>query len=194
LSLITKILFRLITLLQLALVIIFIIFEEIIWEGFAKPIYHYIHELKILQSAESKLQGFNRYVVLVIFMALLISVEVAGLVAGVMALQGMMLTAILIYALKLPIAAFTFWLFRVTDEKLLSFDWFRWGYDKIMALIAWIKSRQIYTSTIKRAKELKNQTRSYLSSLKAKYFTGDNTISKRFRRLYRYIKGVLDKR
>ncbi len=180
-------------LLQLILVVIFIVFEEIIWEGFAKPIYVYIHQLRILQSIEKSLQAVNRYIVLAIFMVLLIGVEVAGLIAGVMAVRGMMIGAILLYALKIPIAAFTFWLFRVTDEKLLSFDWFRWSYEKILALFDWIKSREIYINTIKKAKELKVQIKKYILSIKAKYFTGDNAISRRFKKFYSYIKNIIKK-
>ena len=43
---------RFILLLQLFLVMIYIIFEELIWEGIAKPIYETIHALKILQKLE----------------------------------------------------------------------------------------------------------------------------------------------
>jgi len=192
-SIIQKIINKSIMLVQLLLVVIFIVFEEIIWEGFAKPIYLYIRELRILQTIEMKLQPVNRYIVLVLFLVLLIGVEVAGLVAGVMAIKGMVIASILLYVSKIPIAAFTFWLFRATDEKLLSFDWFRWSYEKIIALFDWIKSREIYQNTIKRAKELKVQIKTYAKSLRAKYFTGDNAISRRFKRLYGYIKGVIKK-
>jgi len=192
-SSIQKIINKSIMLIQLLLVVIFIVFEEIIWEGFAKPIYLYIRELRILQTIEMKLQPVNRYIVLVLFLVLLAGVEVAGLVAGVMAIKGMVIASMLLYVSKIPIAAFTFWLFRVTDEKLLSFDWFKWSYEKIIALFDWIKSRKIYQNTIKRAKELKAQIKTYAKSLRATYFTGDNAISKRFQRLYIYIKNIIKK-
>jgi len=192
-SSIQKIINKSIMLIQLLLVVIFIVFEEIIWEGFAKPIYLYIRELRILQTIEMKLQPVNRYIILVLFLVLLVGVEVAGLVAGVMAIKGMVIASMLLYVSKIPIAAFTFWLFRVTDKKLLSFDWFKWSYEKIIALFDWIKSRNIYQNTIKRAKELKAQIKTYANSLRAKYFTGDNEISKRFQRLYIYIKNIVKK-
>jgi len=61
---------KFISLLQLILVMLFIIFEELIWEGVAKPIYEAIHSLKILQKIEAKLQHINAYVILVIFVVL----------------------------------------------------------------------------------------------------------------------------
>jgi len=178
-------------LLQLVLVVIFIVFEEIIWEGMAKPIYIFIHELHILQALQTKLQLVNRYVVLIFFVLLLVGVEVAGITAGVMAVKGMVWMAMGLYALKIPIAAFTFWLFRATEPKLLSFAWFKWVYAQVMALFSWIKSREIYQSTIKMVKTIKAEWREYLRAFKTKYFSGENSLSKRFRRLYRYVKRVI---
>ncbi len=178
-------------LVQLVLVVIFIVFEEIIWEGFAKPIYIFIHELHVLQKLQAKLQSVNRYLVLILFVTLLLGVEIAGLIAGVMAVKGMVVAAMLLYALKIPIAAFTFWLFRATEEKLLSFAWFRYLYEKIVAFFAWIKTREIYQSTVKMTKELKGTIKSFIKNFKQNYLTGDNTLSKRFKRLYRFVKRMI---
>ena len=180
-------------LVQLVLVVIFIVFEEIVWEGFAKPIYIFIHELHVLQKLQARLQSINRYVILVLFVVLLIGVEIAGITAGVMAVNGMVISAMLLYALKIPIAAFTFWLFRATEEKLLSFAWFKYLYEKVLAFFAWIKSREIYQSTVKMMKELKGNIKSFIKNFKQHYLTGDNTISKRFKRLYRFVKGFIRK-
>ncbi len=180
-------------LVQLALVVIFIVFEEIIWESFAKPIYIFIHELHVLQKLQARLQSINRYVILVLFVVLLIGVEIAGVTAGVMAVNGMVISAMLLYALKIPIAAFTFWLFRATEGKLLSFAWFKYLYEKVLAFFAWIKSREIYQSTVKIMKELKGNLKSFIKNFKRHHLTGDNTLSKRFKRLYRFVKGLIRK-
>jgi len=178
-------------LVQLVLVVIFIVFEEVIWEGLAKPIYIFIHELHILQVMQKKLQGINRYVILVLFTVLLVGVELAGVTAGIMALNGMVVSAVLLYALKIPIAAFTFWLFSVTKGKLLSFTWFKWAYEKVIAFFAWIKEREIYQDTIKMMKSLKNSIKGFIKDFKQNYLSGDKTISKRFKRLYRIVKRIL---
>jgi hypothetical protein len=178
-------------LVQLVLVVIFIVFEEIIWEGFAKPVYVFIHELHVLQRLQTKLQSVNRYLILILFMILLIGVEAAGLTAGVMAVKGMVVSAVLLYAVKIPIAAFTFWLFRATEKKLLSFKWFKYLYEKTVALFAWIKTREIYQSTVEMMKELKGNIKSFVKNFKQNYLSGENTVSKRFKRLYRFVKRMI---
>jgi hypothetical protein len=183
-----KLLNRLVFVLQLILVVLFIVLEEVIWEGIAKPIYDYIHELHILQTIQRKLQSVNRYVILVLFLVLLFGVEGAGLVAGVLAVRGMVISAALLYGAKIPIAAFTFWLFHATEDKLLSFGWFRVAYEKIVAFFAWIKEREIYRNTVRQAREIKAWLKKNFAQFKAKYLSGDNTLSKRFGRLYRMIK------
>ena len=178
-------------LLQLLLVVVFIVFEEIVWEGFAKPIYLFIHELRLLQRLQDKLQSVNRYVVLILFVSLLVSVESAGVMAGVMAVKGMVLSAMLLYALKIPIAAFTFWLFRVTERQLLSFGWFDYLYGRVLALFAWVKSREIYRQTVQSTKRVKLQIKESMKQFKQRYLSGENTLSKRFKRLYRFVKRVI---
>jgi len=190
-SLLQKIMNKTVMILQLLLVVIFIVFEEIIWEGFAKPIYIFIHELQLLQKLQTKLQSVNRYVILIIFVTLLLGVEAAGLTAGVMAVKGMVVSAMLLYALKIPIAAFTFWLFRATESKLLSFGWFKYLYEQIVAFFAWIKTREIYQSTVHMMKNLKGNIKSFIKNFKQNYLSGDNTISKRFKRLYRFVKRMV---
>jgi hypothetical protein len=184
-----KILNRLLFLVQFVAVVLFIVFEEVVWETIAKPIYDYIHELHLLRAVERRLQRANRYVVLILFLVLLLGVEGAGLLAGVMAVRGMVLSATLLYGAKIPIAAFTFWLFHATESKLLSFEWFKWSYEKILSLFAWIKSREIYRDTVAKIRE----TKASLKRVKQKYFTGDNAAAVRFKRLYRRVRDVIKK-
>ena len=80
--------YKLISLFQLILVMIYIVFEELIWEGIAHPIYTFVHSLKILQKVEEKLHDFNRYVILVLFITMLSSVEALGLYAGYLFVSG----------------------------------------------------------------------------------------------------------
>ncbi len=182
-----KLLDRLILLIQLILVVIFIVFEEVIWEGIAQPIYRYFHELHILQVLEAKLQKLNRYVLLVLFLILFVSVEGAGMLAGVMLMQGRVVTAVLLYGAKIPIAAFVFWMFHATESTLLSFDWFRWAYEKILAFFDWIKEREMY----RKAREMFREVKASFRAFKEKYFSGEPTLSKRFERLYRVVKKAL---
>ena len=182
--------YKLISLFQLILVLIYIIFEELIWEGIAHPIYTYIHSLKILQKVEDKLHAVNAYVILVIFILMLASVETLGIYAGILFVSGQVLLGLSLYISKIPIAAFTFWMFRVTEDKLMQFAWFKWLYEWIMRGIDWLKSSTIYHSTILRIKEIKEKIKTF----KIKYFSKESPFVSRIKRLYKSIKELLGKK
>jgi hypothetical protein len=184
---------RLIALLQLLVVLIFIIFEELIWEGIAKPIYQRIHALRILQTIEQKLKGINATVILVLFVLLLLTVELFGIYAGILFVSGHFLLGLMLYLSKIPIAAFTFWMFRVTEEKLMQFGWFKWLYMRLMALVNWLKSLPIYQSTMKRLKDLKAEIKAWFKRLKEKYFKGTSPLMQRLKQHYRTLKAYLDR-
>lgn len=181
---------KLISLLQLILVLIFIIFEELIWEGIAYPIYKYVHSLQILQKVETKLHAVNRYVILVIFVVMLASVEAFGLYAGYLFVSGNVLLGLSIYLGKIPIAAFTFWMFRVTEDKLMKFGWFKWLYGRVMNFIDWLKSLEVYRSTLSRIKLWKEKIRAF----RIKYFSKESRFVTKMKSLYAAIKESLRKK
>lgn len=168
---------------------IYIIFEELIWEGIAKPIYETIHALKILQKLEAKLQFANPSAILVIFVVLLVIVEVFGLYAGMLFVSGQVLLGLSLYLSKIPIAAFTFWLFRVTEDKLMQFGWFKWVYDRIMKAIDWLKSCEMYMKTMERLVKVKMSIKTF----KEKYFPDKSHFMEKMKDLYRTVKYSLRK-
>ncbi len=179
---------RLTSLPQLILVIIYIIFEELIWEGIAKPIYEFVHSLKILQKVEVKLHSVNAYVILVIFVLLLGAVEALGIYAGILFVSGQALLGMILYISKIPIAAFTFWLFRITEDKLMQFGWFKWIYDWIMKGINWLKSREVYMQTMERLASVKASIKKSLKVFKEKYFSKESPFIAKIKHLYRTVK------
>jgi len=184
---------RLISLLQLLLVILYVIFEELIWEGIAKPIYEFIHSLKMLQKVERKLQSVNASVILVIFLLLLIVVEAFGIYAGMLFVSGQVLLGLTLYIAKIPIAAFTFWLFRVTEDKLMEFNWFKWLYERIMKGITWLKSLEIYIKGMKRLVIIKSDVKVTVKRLKERYFSKESPFITKLKYLYTTIKASLKK-
>ncbi len=178
---------KLISLLQLILVLIYIIFEELIWEGIAYPIYKYVHSLQILQKVEAKLHGVNRYVILVIFVLMLAGVEAFGLYAGYLFVSGNVLLGLAIYLGKIPVAAFTFWMFRVTEDKLMKFAWFKWLYERVMQFIDWLKSLDVYKSTLDRVTLWKEKFRAF----RLKHFSKESPFVTKMKHFYRTIKASL---
>ena len=184
---------KLTSLLQLILVIIYIIFEELIWEGIAKPIYETIHSLKILQKIEEKLQHVSASVILSIFVVLLFIVEAFGIYAGMLFVGGQVVLGLALYISKIPIAAFTFWLFRVTEDKLMTFTWFKWLYTKMLDAIEWLKTRGIYVKTMERLKVLKEKLKATTQVLKEKYLSKESLFTAKVKNLYKTIKSSLKK-
>ena len=187
-SFFNKIFGRVLLILQFILVFLFILFEEIIWEGIAKPIYNKIESLHITQKLEVKIQNTNRYVVLAIFSILLLAVEVAGLLAGVFFVQGHMLLGLVLYIAKIPIAAFVFWLFKAGKEKLLSFAWFNWCYEKLMAGIDWLKERKSYQEMMEYMAKVKETIKEKWTIIKEKYFAKESSFMKELKAFYTYMK------
>jgi len=183
-----KITQRLLLVIQFILVILFILFEEIIWEGIAKPIYKHIESLHVLQKLEKKIREGNRYLILVVFTVLLLGVEGAGLLAGVFFVQGHLLLGLLLYIAKIPIAAFTFWIFKAAKTKLLSFDWFKWLYNKVMNGLEWLKDLDIYKSTMATMLEFKRKIKVFIRAIKVKYFSKESRFTTELKSFYTYIK------
>jgi len=154
------------------LVTVYIVLEELVWENIAEPIYTFIHGLAILQKAEAFIDRLDRHVLLVAFLALFIQVELLGIFALKLIGTGKVIAGTALYAGKIPVAAFTFWLFRVAKEKLMTFGWFKQAYDLVISIIEKIKSSAIHQSIAARLKAVKEwlkirmlPTRLYINKL-----------------------------
>ena len=189
-----KIAQRLLLVLQFILVFLFILFEEIIWEGIAKPIYNIIESWNVTQKLEQQLQETNRYLLLLIFTVILLGVEGAGVFAGILFVQGKILFGLLLYITKIPIAAFTFWLFKVSKAKLLSFDWFKWLYNKIMNGLDWLKDLDIYKSTIATMLTFKIKFKTVWLSMKKRYFSKESSFTEELKSFYNYMKNFKNRK
>lgn len=117
------------------LVIGFIIFEELIWNTFAKPIIQYLDRLKIFAAMKDAFVRMNRHLLLTVFLVNFFVAEYLGILSGIKVVSGDVVLGIVIYSLKIPIAAFTFWLFKLTKDKLMSFHWLKVVYEYTMNLM-----------------------------------------------------------
>jgi hypothetical protein len=71
-----------------------------------------------------------------------------------------------LYAGKIPVAAFTFWLFRLSKEKLMTFVWFKQSYDSLISIIEKIKMSSIHQRIAARLKSVKEWLKIRLSGTK----------------------------
>jgi hypothetical protein len=137
------------------LVAVYIVLEELVWENIAEPIYRFIHSLAILQKPEEFIRGLDRHLLLAMFLVLFVQVELLGLFALQLIGTGDVVAGTLLYAGKIPVAAFTFWLFRVSKEKLMTFGWFERCYELILLIIERIKHSAIHQRMAARIKQVK---------------------------------------
>lgn len=165
-------------------VLVYILFEELIWERFAQPVIRYIQGLKILKKLEVSLQYANSKMILVIFLSMFVAVEFLGVYAGALFLEGKMIHGMILYATKIPIAAFTFWLFGVSKHKLMEFGWFATSYLWIMDLIEKIKSSEIY-------RNIKEKTAALKAYLKERFLNDKGMIKRKITLIYRKLKALL---
>lgn len=121
--------------LESILVIGYILFEELIWNIFAQPIYQYCKSLIVLEPLKNTFLKMNRYLLLTVFIFILLLAEAMGLLAGLCFIEGYFVTGILVYGVKIPVAAFTFWLFDLTREILMTFAWLNTAYAWVMEMV-----------------------------------------------------------
>lgn len=97
----------------------------------------------------------HRYLLLTVFIVILALAEAMGLLAGLCFLEGYFISGILVYILKIPVAAFTFWLFDLTKAQLMTFAWLKTAYEWIMRMIDKLLNSAIHVYI--RSKIIKNQ-------------------------------------
>ncbi len=136
-------------------VFLYVVFEELVWDLLAEPIYNYVRNLRPLQAIERAVKNLTPLTVLILFLALFIQVEGLGVLALALMAQGKPILGVILYLAKLPVAAFTFWLFRVCKGILMTFVWFKFGYERLERLIHFLKSSEIHQRIITIAKQLK---------------------------------------
>ena len=151
------------------LVFAYIILEELIWETFAKPIYEFIHSLKILKKVEVFISKLNRYIVLVLFLYLFIQAELLGIVALAFLAKGHIISGVSLYVARVPLGAFTFWLFKVSKKQLMTFDWFKASYNFLVRWIDKIKETQTYKDIKLKSKSLKAYLKQNRGGVKEKF-------------------------
>ncbi len=159
----------------------YILYEELVWERFARPIVRYFQSLNILKKAEALLQHVNGGVILFVFVLLFAGTELLGLYGGSLLLRGHVLLWLLLYIAKLPIAAFTFWLFRVTKPKLMAYHWFAKAFNILMGWIDWVKATDIYKSIKTKSAEIK-------AYIKKNYLREGDSTQKKFKKIYTRLK------
>ena len=159
-------------------VFLYILFEELIWDQVAEPIYNYVRSLRLLHAIENRVKTFKPISILILFLALFIQVEALGIVALGMIAQGNPVLGVALYLAKLPVAAFTFWLFKVSKDILMTFAWFKYSYDSLETGIAFIKASAIHQSIMALLVRTKTWLKEKIQSMKAAFSVAKTNVFK----------------
>ena len=181
-----KILKKLLHYLLTVLIIGYIIFEELVWERLAQPIIRFFSRLKLLQKLSAYLQTIDSKLILLLFVGLFLIVEFQGLYAASLFFQGKIIHGVLIYAGKVPISAFTFWLFRNVKPKLMEFIWFERAYIYVTMLIDKITHSQTYL-------DIKEKTAPIKHYIKQKMASNQGSFKPKIEALYLKLRTLLKK-
>ncbi len=154
-----------VTSIEYILVAGFIIFEELIWNVLAQPIINRLNHLAVFERLRISFLQMNRHLLLTVFVLIFAVTEYLGILSGLTVVSGDVGLGVLIYLLKVPLAAFTFWLFELTQQTLMTFDWLRVTFDN---LIVW-KNAITGTSIYQSLKKSVSGVRGRIQQIKLKY-------------------------
>ena len=169
------------------LVFTYIIFEELIWERLAKPIFLYISTLELFKDLEPKILALNSYLILFIFLIPFIIVELLGIYAGILFVSGNILLGIVLYLSKIPIAVVIFWFFNIAKDILLQFRWLNFIYKKLILIIEKIKHSKIYLMIQERTSMIKDE-------IKKRFFISKIGLKEKIIEIYKLLKDKFNKK
>jgi hypothetical protein len=162
-------------------VLLFIVFEELLWKRIGKPVYVKIKSLKIMVRFEKWVKDVNnRYVLLAVFLAPFVLMEIVGTL-GLMAIgSGAIITGLGFYVIKglltIPVVS----IFNTGKKELVQFQLIRQGYY----IVIWFKRDRTY----RKAKRAINVILKNLSEFSEDVFDGDTEMKDGFVRIYKNIK------
>ena len=169
------------------LVFIYIIFEELIWDRLAKPIFSYISSLELFKDLEPKILALNSYLILFIFLIPFIIVELLGIYAGILFVSGKILLGVVLYISKIPIAVVIFWFFNIAKDRLLQFAWLNYIYKNLILIIEKIKHSKIYLM-------IQNKTAIIKDEIKKRFFISKIGLNEKIIEIYKLLKDKFNKK
>lgn len=147
-------------------VITYILFEELVWNKIAEPVYSFLKNLKFYELFLSYIHlSANRYTVLLLFVMPFVAGEFLGILSAVLAASTHILLAIVVYALKIPLVVIAFAILKAGDSKLESFALFSAARRAVIIIMEKIKSSTIY----QKIKQLSNHIKYKISLSKSTF-------------------------
>jgi len=150
------------------LVLIYFIFEEIVWNQLALPFINYIKQFNIYKMSLNFICEQNKYIILFLFCTMFGFSEYLGFFAFLFLAKTYVLMFCLFYGLKTIFAIYSLAILNNSKEKLFSFVWFKFTYELVMKIIDYIKNSEYYIYIQENLKILKIKLKVYVIEYKTK--------------------------
>lgn len=171
---------------KIAAVVLFLIFEEILWDRIGKPAYEKVQGLKIMDRFKGWIRNVkHRYALLGIFIIPFVAMEAAAISSTIAFGTGAIITGIGLYVIKMLMTVPVVIIFKAGKEQLVSFWVIRYSYGVILNF----KRSGTYRSVIKYLQEVKVS----LNQFKANYLDGDGSFKEEMKTMYYSIKALKEK-
>jgi hypothetical protein len=130
------------------IILIYILFEELIWKNTVSPIIRFISVFHLYRRfLEYIALQAGRITVLFLFIVPFVIGEAVGIFSGILAAQLHFIGAIMLYACKIPLVVIALAILQNGKEKLLTFGWFSVCYWWVVQKLEKLHNSQLYRQT-----------------------------------------------
>lgn len=131
------------------LIMLYILFEELIWNTAVAPLIRSLSAFHFYRRFLDYIQmRAGRTTVLILFTVPFFIGEVIGILSGILAAKLYLVSAILLYACKIPLIVVALAILQNGKEKLLSIRWFALTYGWVTHQLEKLHSSSLYLQTI----------------------------------------------
>jgi hypothetical protein len=160
------------------LILIYILFEELIWERAVVPVVGFISRFHLYCSFLEYIElRAGRFTVLILFIVPFVVGEIIGIMSGILAARLYLLSAVLLYMCKIPLIVVALAILQRGKKKLLTFDWFALCYGWVITQLEKLHQSQLY-----------QQIHLMMAGLRRQFSSRSSQTARRIVRLYQHIR------
>jgi len=143
------------------LIMLYILFEELIWNTAVAPLIRSLSAFHFYRRFLDYIQmRAGRTTVLILFIVPFLIGEAIGILSGILAAKLYIVSAILLYACKIPLIVVALAILQNGKVKLLSIGWFALAYRWITHQLEKLHSSSLYLQTINLIRHIRQRVAS----------------------------------
>jgi hypothetical protein len=127
------------------LALLYIFFDHILWDKVANPVYKRINVNEFYVIALDYIEfNMNRYLILVSFVSIYGLSKLVEVYSFAFFAEGHVIAGVVMYGIAMIPVIIAFAVLERGKQKLFTFVWFKYLYEKFVALVNYIKSSYAY--------------------------------------------------